>query len=68
MIEVSAYQASDGNIFKSIQECQEHEISLVWRDRIGEFNKSGLNPYPNGAQSSIAKKIIIAWEQFKTGA
>ena len=65
---VQAYQASDGNIFKTITECQEHEISLIWRERISEFNKSDTNPYPSGAQTSMVRKIIVAWETYKTGA
>lgn len=68
MESVQAYQATDGNIFKTITECQEHEISLVWRERIEEFNKSSSNPYPSGAQTGIVRKTIIAWETYKTGA
>jgi hypothetical protein len=68
MESVQAYQASDGNIFKTIAECQEHEISLIWRERIAEFSKSDVNPYPSGAQTSMVRKIIVAWETYKTGA
>jgi len=65
---VTAYKASDGAIFGSVDECQEHEVSLLWRARIDEFTASGLNPYPSGAQAGMCRKIIVAWERFKTGA
>lgn len=65
---VQAYQASDGNIFKTITECQEHEISLIWRERIQEFNESGSNPYPSVTHASMVRKTIVAWETYKTGA
>jgi hypothetical protein len=68
MEQVTAYMSSDGNIFATVDQCQEHEVSLLWRQRIDEFTASGLNPYPSGAQFGMTRKIIIAWERFKTGA
>ena len=68
MEQISAYQATDGALFKTADECQEHEVSLLWRQRIGEFTASGRNPYPAGAQASMAARIIVGWERFKTGA
>ena len=68
MQQVSAFQATDGALFKSADECQEHEVSLLWRQRIDEFTASGMNPYPAGAQASMSRRIIVAWERFKTGA
>lgn len=62
--QITAFKASDGAIFATADECQEHEVSLLWRQRIDEFTQSGLNPYPSG----MARKIIVAWERFKTGA
>lgn len=68
MEQISAYQATDGALFKTADECQEHEVSLLWRQRIVEFTASGGNPYPSGAQASMSARIIVAWERFKTGA
>ena len=68
MEQVTAFRASDGSLFSTMDECQEHEVSLVWRERISEFTASGLNTYPSGAQFGMCKKIIVAWERFKTGA
>ena len=65
MEQVQAFAASDGALFLNAEHCQEHELSLIWRDRINKFSASGLNPYPNGAQAGIARKVIIAWERFK---
>jgi hypothetical protein len=68
MEQITAFRASDGAIFGSVDECQEHEVSLLWRSRINEFIASGLNPYPSGAQNGMARKVIVAWERYKTGA
>jgi len=68
MEQITAFKASDGAIFVTADECQEHEVSLLWRQRIDEFTQSGLNPYPSGAQFGMARKVIVAWERFKTGA
>ena len=68
MEQVSAFKATDGALFSSPDDCQEHEVSLLWRSRIDEFTASGLNPYPSGAQAGMCRKIIVAWDRFKTGA
>jgi hypothetical protein len=69
MDKVEAYKASDGALFESERECQEHEVSLVWRARIGEFMDSDLFPYRgSGAMPGIAFKVIVAWEAFKASA
>lgn len=47
--------------------CQDYEVSLVWRNRIDEFQKSGLSPYPASPHASMAARVIVAWERFKTG-
>ena len=74
---VQAYQASDGVLFKTADACQDYEVPLVWRNRIDEFQKSGLSPYPASphasmaarviAHASMAARVIVAWERFKTG-
>lgn len=66
MEQVTAFKSSDGAIFLTADECGEHEVSLLWRARIDEFNASGLNPYPS--QSTMCRRVIAAWERFKTGA
>jgi len=65
MEQVSAFKANDGALFATLAECQEHEISLHWRSRIDEFQKSGMSPYPTGAQAGLTFRVIVAWEQFK---
>jgi hypothetical protein len=68
MEQVTAFKASDGALFNTSDECQEHEVYLLWRSWIDEFNKSELNPYPSGDQAEMCRKIIVAWERIKTGA
>lgn len=68
MEQVSAFRASDGALFADADGCQEHEVSLLWRTRVDEFSASGLNPYPTGTHAGMARKVIIAWERFKSGA
>lgn len=62
---ITAYKASDGQIFSTEENCLEYEAALKWRDQIEAFRKSPLNPYPNGAQSSMMGRAIVAWESFK---
>jgi hypothetical protein len=68
MEEVVAYKSSDGNLFSTVDACQEHEFSLLWRTRIDEFSGSTLNQYKGSAQAAMVRKTITAWERFKTGA
>lgn len=65
MEQVTAFKASNGSLFQTMESCQEYEISLIWQERIAEFTASGLNPYSTGAQTGMCRKIIVAWEQFK---
>lgn len=65
MEQVQAFVASDGALFLTSGQCQDYELSLIWRERINEFSASGINPYPNGPQAGIVRKAIIAWERFK---
>jgi hypothetical protein len=65
MQKVEAYQATDGELFTSAESCQEHETSLLWRDRLEEFQSSKFCPYPSGAQAGMLRKIVIGWERFK---
>jgi hypothetical protein len=62
---IEAYQASDGALFSTLNQCQEHEISLQWRAKITEFMESDLCAYKSGAGFGMTGKIITAWEQFK---
>jgi hypothetical protein len=65
MKKVEAFEASDGTLLRSETECQEYEISLVWRSRIDEFLCSDITPYSGSAHATMAQKIIVAWENFK---
>lgn len=67
MEQVTAFKAPDGSIFLTPVECQDHEFSLVLRERINDFMKSKHNPYPSGDQNTMCGKVVLAWEQFKTG-
>ena len=66
MQKVEAYRASDGALFATLQLCQEHEVSLLWRARIDEYIGSKFCPYTKGtAQSNMTFKVVVSWEQFK---
>lgn len=65
MKEIAAYKANDGSLFETADDCQEHEVTLVWHDRIKDFTASGLNPYPNGAYAKMTRKLLVAWEKYK---
>jgi hypothetical protein len=42
---VEAFRASDGQLFETAELCQEHEVSMVLRSRIGGFVASDFFPY-----------------------
>lgn len=67
MEKIEAFKASDGALFATADECQEHEVSLLWRARVEEFCNSRFCPYPSGAQRSMVGKTVVGWERFKTG-
>jgi hypothetical protein len=67
MEQVTAFKASDGSLFNTPDDCQTHEVSLIWRSRINDFLESGMNPYPAKGHASVYRKVLIAWEQFKSG-
>ena len=69
MQKVEAYRASDGTLFETQEECQEHEVALTWRARIDDFIESGLCPYTKGtAHANMALRLVVAWELFKERA
>lgn len=67
MEQVTAYCATDGSLHRTATDCQEREVSLMWQGKIDEFTTTGLNPYPRGVHAGMCRKIIVAWEMFKTG-
>jgi hypothetical protein len=67
MEQVTAFKASDGSLFNTSDDCQTHEVSLIWRSRINDFLESEMNPYPAKGHASAYRKVLIAWEQFKSG-
>lgn len=66
MIQVQAYKSSDGRLFDTQEQALEWEHSLLWQDKIANFSMHSTCPYPSGAQQGMMRKIIIAWELFKT--
>jgi hypothetical protein len=65
MEQVTAYQATDGKLFSTVEQALEHEDDLQWGERIGEFVRSEFALYKNSAQQTIMKRSIIAWEKHK---
>lgn len=60
-----AFRATDGQLFETMEECAQHEVSLTWRQQIAEFLECPAFPYRKGAPQAMAYKIIILWERFK---
>jgi hypothetical protein len=69
MEQVTAYKTTDGRFFDTEDQAILWEESLRWQSVIRRFEASSLCPYPNlsSAQNGMMKKIIVAWELFKTG-
>lgn len=68
MQQVSAFQATDGALFKTADECEKHELSLLCRKSIDSFIASPMNPCRATLDDSVPRLVIFSWERFKTGA
>lgn len=64
MKEICAFEASDGTQFLDKKACQEYESALPWHSNIDAFMESGFCPYTKGPHEVMARKTIIAWEQY----
>lgn len=62
---VEAYKASDGTLYDTERQCNKHETSLKWREKIDAFCMSEFCDYKSGAHRGIANKVIVGWEEFK---
>jgi hypothetical protein len=69
MEEVTVFKTIDKRYFENENEAIAWEESLRWQAVITRFEASSLCPYPNltSSQNGMMKKIIVAWETFKTG-
>jgi len=66
MKQISAYQAADGTIFMDEIECQIYELPEKFGEQVDAFIASTQNTYKNGAQITVIKKSLLAWEVWKT--
>lgn len=65
MRELSAFEASDGVIFKTRQDVIAHEESLLWMIEVDKYiNGLNMGRYGN-TQWNIVKCIIEDWEEWK---
>lgn len=66
MEQVTAFKASDGSLFETASECERHQSSLDWGERIEEFMDSEYFVYNAGSTAvGMCKKVISGWESFK---
>jgi hypothetical protein len=65
MQRIAAYQAQDGKLFQTPEECLEYEFELKWLPMICEFMQSCFNKYSQGTAMTIAKNVIVAWQRFQ---
>jgi hypothetical protein len=64
MVKVTAFKASDGSLFETPRECDEHEAALIWRGKVDEYLNSDANDYV-GPMRGVARRAILGWEMFK---
>lgn len=67
---VSGWKADDGTLFATQQEAEDHDMEMLWADRVSAYCSSDLFPYTKGrcgdnAGTSMALRIIIGWERYK---
>jgi len=66
MEQVTAFKANDGLIFTTTLQCEEHEVSLRWREKVDEYINSEYCGYKAGVHRGMCYKMVIGWEQFKS--
>ena len=66
MEQVQAFKASDGSLFPTPVLCEDHEISLRWRERIDQYLGSDYCEYKVGTHRGMCYKMVLGWEQFKS--
>lgn len=66
MEKVEAFKANDGQLFASEIEAMQHEESMKWQEKIDRFSATTHCPYPTGAHNGMLRKIIVAWELYKS--
>lgn len=64
MEKVNAFKTSDGKLFDSSHEAEQHQMFLEKSNVVEEFLDSDLSPY-TGPQRVIARNSIINWELWK---
>lgn len=64
MEKVNAFKTSDGKLFDSSREAEQHQMFLEKSNVVEEFLDSDLSPY-TGPQRVIARNSIINWELWK---
>jgi hypothetical protein len=65
MKQINAYQATDGTIFMDEIECQLYELPEKFGEQVDAFIASDQNTYKNGAQITVIRKSLLAWEVYK---
>lgn len=64
---ISKYVADDGTEFHTEEECVAYEQGAATRKLVEEFLESDQNQYKGGPHSTIARRSILAFEQFCLG-
>lgn len=65
MKEVTVFEAEDGTLFKTSDECEAHDRALGHRKAVETFLESEFCRYKSGAQVSIVRQSILDWEEYK---
>lgn len=64
MEKVNAFKTSDGKLFDTPREAEQHQMFLEKSGVVEEFLDSELSPY-TGPQRVISRNSIINWELWK---
>ena len=62
MIEITAYQTTDGQIFTTAADAAYHDQYLLMKPEIELFIKSSYCKYNNQAQRKVVENTILAWK------
>ena len=68
MEQITVFRASDGEFFDTPEDCEDYERLNCGQYTIDDYLESDFNPYiekPSYSTTSMSKKIINGWEQYK---
>lgn len=62
---ITAFQASDGELFPDQESAESHEFFIKNKGLVEGFLSSNVNPYQGAAHKNMIRGSILRWEIWK---